>query len=107
MPMKPVGLLFVTADNPMPNAKWRKKFAESSMAIKSKPILAFVSTSPVMRGIVTAVNWIRPAPFEFEILSTFDRGVAFLEDRRGAPLPRLGEMFGECRAELKLPPGIL
>lgn len=102
LPFKACGLLFVSPENPMPNAKWRKRMAEASMTLKSKPVLAFVSSSPIMRGVVTAVNWFRPPPFEFEILPTFEAGQAWLEEKRQARLPRLLELYGECRKELGL-----
>ncbi len=104
LPFHGCGLLYVEPDNPMPNAKWRKRMAEESRVIKSKPSLVFASPAPVIRGIVTAVNWLRPPPFEFRVTSSFAEGVAWLEGRRGARLPRLQEMLAECKAELRSAP---
>ncbi len=100
LPFRACGLLYVEPENPMPNAKWRKRMADESRFIKSKPSLVFSSASPFIRGIVTAVNWFRPPPFEFVVTSTFEAGVLWLEEKRGARLPRLKELLDECRAEL-------
>lgn len=94
---KPVGLLYVEANNPLPNAAWRKRMAEASTSLRSKPVLAFCSQSPLVRGIVTAVNWLRPPPYEFTTVSSFEEGQAWLESRRGESLPILGALFDECR----------
>jgi hypothetical protein len=94
---KPVGLLYVEPNNPLPNAAWRKRMAEASTSLRSKPVLAFCSQSPLVRGIVTAVNWLRPPPYEFNTVSTFEEGLAWLEARRGESLPILGVLLGECK----------
>jgi len=96
---KPVGLLYVDANNPLPNAAWRKRMAEASTRLRSKPVLAFCSQSPLVRGIVTAVNWLRPPPYEFNTVSTFEEGLAWLETRRGESLPILGVLFDQCKRE--------
>jgi hypothetical protein len=100
-PFKAAGLHYVEPENPMPNAKWRKRIAEESMVIKSTACLAFASPSPLVRGIVTAVNWFRPPPFEFVVASSFEEGVLWLEKQRGARLPLLAVLLEECKAELR------
>lgn len=96
----PVGLLYVEPDNPLPNAAWRSRMAEASKRLRSRPALVFASSSPLVRGIVTAVNWLRPPPYEFTTVSTFEEGVAWLEEKRGGePLPILGVLFRECQRE--------
>jgi hypothetical protein len=95
------GLLYVEPENPMPNAKWRKRIAEASRVLKSKPSIVFASPSPLVRGIVTAINWLRPPPFAFQVTSSLDLGIAWLEERRGAKLPRIAELLEECRAEIR------
>jgi hypothetical protein len=100
VPFRPVGMVFVETHSPMPNAKWRKRMAEASTTLKSKPCIAFASSSPFFRGVVTAVNWFRPPPYEFTVTSTFEDGAKWLEEKRGVRLPRLFEMFEECRTEL-------
>ncbi len=104
IPFPPAAILFVEAENPMPGAKWRKRFAEASMALKSRPFVAFASPAPMVRGVVTAVNWFRPPPFEFEVVASFEAGVAWLETKRGASLPRLYELLAQCREDVKGPP---
>ena len=102
---KPVGLLYVDAHNPLPDAAWRKRMAEASAHLRSRPILAFCSPSPLVRGIVTAVNWLRPPPYEFTTVSSVEDGVAWLQRKRGEILPILGVLLRECQREAgTLPP---
>ena len=96
---KPVGLLYVELHNPLPNAAWRKRMAEASAHLRSRPTLAFCSPSPLVRGIVTAVNWLRPPPYEFTTVGSFEDGTAWLQKKRGEILPILGVLFRECQRE--------
>jgi hypothetical protein len=99
LPMRPVALLWVDRDNPLPNAKWRRRIAEASTTLRSRPAIAFASPSPLIRGIVTAVEWLRPAPYDFVVASTFEEALRYLEERRGAALLRVAELLAECRQE--------
>jgi len=52
-----------------------------------------------MRGIVTAVNWLRPPPYEFTTVGSFEDGTSWLQKKRGEILPILGVLFRECQRE--------
>lgn len=93
------GVLVVDRDNPMPNARWRKRIAEASASLQSRPLVAFASESPLVRGMVTAINWLRPPPFEFMITSTFDDAVRWFEAKREVPCKLFFPMLAELRAE--------
>jgi hypothetical protein len=54
-------VLEVTADCPPPSALWRKKFAISRDQLQQTMIFYLVSSSTVMRGVITAVNWVSPS----------------------------------------------
>jgi hypothetical protein len=95
----PAGILVVDRGNPMPNAVWRKRMAEASSSLKSRPLVAFASESPLVRGVVTAINWLRPAPFEFTVTSTFDDAVRWIEQKRQFPCKVFFPMMAELRAE--------
>jgi len=98
---KPCGVLLVERENAMPDAKWRKRMAEASATLRSRPSVAFASASPLLRGMVTAVNWFRPPRYEFTIVSTFDEAIAWVEQRRDdAPGAALRRMLEECKAEV-------
>jgi hypothetical protein len=98
-PQPGIGILVVDDGNPVPNAAWRKKMAEASTTLKSNPIVILAAASSVMRGIATAINWIRPPPYEFFATSTFDEAVALAQKRRGEPLTGLHVLLDEARAE--------
>lgn len=97
---KPAGILYVERDNPLPDAKWRERFAEASLTLRTRPAIAFASPSPLVRGIVTAVNWLRPPPFEFTTTDTFDEAVRWLEHKRGVPMKIFFDLFAECWADV-------
>ena len=95
----PAGILCVDRENPMPNATWRREIARASRTLRTRPIIAFASESPLVRGIVTAVNWIRPPPYEFSVVGTFDEAVSWVEQNRGAPCPVFSMLMTELRAK--------
>lgn len=47
----------------MPDARWRKRFAELAAEIRSDAVFVLVAPSALARGVLTAVNWIRPFSF--------------------------------------------
>lgn len=98
-PQPGIGILVVDDDSPVPNAAWRKRMAEASASLKSKPIVLLASSSSVIRGVATAINWIRPPPYDFVTASTFEEAVAAAQKRRGEPLTGLHVLLDEARAE--------
>ena len=99
-PQPGVGIIVVDADSPVPNAAWRRRIAESSMSLKSSPLVVLASASALVRGVATAINWIRPPPYEFFATSTFEAAVAIAQKRRGEPLTGLHVLLDEARAEV-------
>lgn len=47
----------------MPDARWRQRFAEIAGDIRADTVFVLVAPSAIARGVLTAVNWIRPFPF--------------------------------------------
>lgn len=89
----------VERGNPPPNAKWRKKIGERSRLLKSKPIAVLVSESPVIRGVMTVLNWIAPQRFEESVVtSTFDEAIDWIEARRGPRRSVLNLLLREAHA---------
>jgi hypothetical protein len=99
--LRPAALLYVERNNPMPNAHWRKKIAEASsdLAFRARPRVAFSGPSPLVRGIITAINWLRPPGYDFEVFPTFDAGATWLDQHRRGIKPALVEMMDACAAE--------
>jgi hypothetical protein len=95
----PACILLVDRENPTPNALWRKRIAEASTSLRSRPLVAFASEALLFRGAITAVNWLRPPPYEFRTMATFDQAVQWIEQRRGVPAKTFFTMLAELREE--------
>jgi hypothetical protein len=59
----------------MPPAKVRQRFAEIGSSMRPDSIFVLVTASAAARGIVTAVNWVRPFPFRYAVAATWADGV--------------------------------
>jgi hypothetical protein len=93
----PCAILVVDPGSPSPNAHWRKRIADASKDVKPPAYFALVSTSAIVRGVVTAINWIRPPPYEFNVVTTFAAAVHWMEGKRGVKLPAFRELLQEAR----------
>jgi hypothetical protein len=90
----------VDAGNPPPDAKWRQKIGERSKTLRTKAIAALVSSSPVIRGVMTVLNWLAPERFrEQAVVSTFDEALAWIEARRPGRRALLRGLLGDARTE--------
>lgn len=76
------GLLFVDRENPAPNATWRRRMAEASADWPPGAVFVLISDSVVIRGIATAINWLRPATYELTTAARLEEGLRWLRDRR-------------------------
>jgi hypothetical protein len=94
----PAAILVADPGNPVPNASWRRKIAAASSSFEATPLFALVSSSPVVRGIATAINWIRPPPYEAAVFAHFDEAVAWIESKRGQKQPVFDRLLAEARA---------
>jgi hypothetical protein len=93
----PAAIQVVDPDNPPPNAKWRKRIAEETADLGDGALFALVSPSPMVRGVVTAVNWFRAPPYEVRTFSTFEEAVAWIEERLGRRIPAFPQLLAEAR----------
>lgn len=90
-----VTLLVVAPENPQPDAMWRKRIAEHwSKLTAPRHVLALVTSSPVIRGVLTVVNWFTPSDARRLTAphATVDDALRFIERHRpgvGAELARL------------------
>jgi len=94
----PAAMLVLDPGTPLPNARWRKEIAEVSADLRPPMLLAIVNDSSLVRGTVTAMNWLRPPPFETGIFATFADAVGWIEAERGVKLPLLESLLVEARA---------
>lgn len=93
-------IVFLEDGAPPPPATWRKAMAEATKNLTVRPVRAIVSTSPVTRGISTAISWLRrESPFEAEaVVATFDEAITFIEKHRGPRRAIFERLLAEARA---------
>ncbi len=98
-----VFILAVDPQYPQPNAKWRRRFAEARGQVRfAKMFFAVVTPEASLRGVLTAVNWVRPtsARFEADTFSTFEEAVRWAEERRGDAAKTLRKLMEEVQQAL-------
>lgn len=91
--------MHVDVENPRPSPLWRQRIAQATITLKSRPFFALSSESAMMRGVITAINWLRPPPFVFSTHATFAGSVAWMEGQTGQPLPSAMELLLGARAD--------
>jgi hypothetical protein len=95
-------ITFVESGNPPPSAKWRKKIGERSATLKTRPVAALVSSSPLIRGVVTMLDWFAPRRFEAQIaLARYDDAVTWIESKRGPRRAAFDALLRESQAEAR------
>lgn len=82
---------------PLPNADARKRGVDARKDMKSRPVVAVVTTSRLLRAALVAARWISPPPFEQAVVATFEEAVAFIEAKRGSTRQLLHRMYDEAR----------
>lgn len=100
-------LLLVDPQYPQPSAKWRRRFAEARDGLRfAKTFFAVVTPETSLKGVLTAVNWMRPLKpnFEAESFSTFDEAVRWATERRGASPKPLQLLMTEVQEKLNSGP---
>ena len=80
------GFVFDTRGSGVPDAKVRKALAESRRAHHDNfkryvTAGATVVDSAVMKGVLTAIEWIAPPPFESANFTDFEAAVAWVKAR--------------------------
>lgn len=75
-------LMVVDRENPTAPAIWRQRVAAATARVRGDVLFLLATESVLVRGALTAINWIRPAPFAFDVCRDFDEGVAILGERR-------------------------
>ncbi len=93
-------VLVLESGYPLPDAGARKRAVDARKDVKARPVVAVVTTSPLLRAALAAARWISPLPFEQHVTSTFDEAVAFIETKRGPTLRLLERMYEETKAAL-------
>lgn len=94
-----IAILTVDSDNPIPNASWRKRIAEASADIGPNTLFILVTDRTIVRGILTAINWVRPPTHQWCIVSSFDDALVFAEKVRPDAITALSKLHDECRRQ--------
>lgn len=99
--------IFVSIAHPdaeRPNATWRRKLAElrnkSEQPLRGYSVI--VTSSLLLRGVITTINWIVPAKpgGKITVVETFEEALAWLQKETNKPLDYLIEMHRSCLAQL-------
>jgi hypothetical protein len=93
-------VLVLDSGYPLPNAAARKRSIEARKDMKSRPVVAVVTTNPLLRAGLAAARWFSPPPFEQAIVTTFDDAVKFIESKRGPTLRILNRLYEEATRKL-------
>jgi hypothetical protein len=95
-----VGLiLLLGADTQPPNAHWRRRYAEQRKAFKASAVYTSVVTqSAILRGVMTAMNWISPDPPHVKSVhhATFREAATWVEQMQGTSVANLRRLHDEA-----------
>ncbi len=96
-------ILMVDAEVPMPNATWRKQFAKTRTKTYFPFLFVTVTKSPLLRGVLTMVNWVSPPPVGSgtNSVETFEEAVQWLEDQTKRKLASAKKMLEEVSSRKK------
>jgi len=84
---------------PAPNAVWRTRIASVTAAPEFRTIrCAIVTRNALIRGVVTALNWIRKREYQEAIFAELGMAVDWLEKTCERPLPALRDSAKEWNA---------
>lgn len=92
-------VIIVDPGNPPPSALWRRRIADASVDVRSNPLISVVTSSALIRGVATAINWLRPPPYEMCAHETLTQTAAWIRSRTSADvLAVLTRLEREARA---------
>jgi hypothetical protein len=97
----PIAFVYLVApDNSAPDAHWRRRFAEQRRTFGSPRVfLSIVTQSAVIRGVLTAMNWIVPQPRMMTSTThrTFEECATWIEQVQGTPRAVLSRLRDEVQ----------
>jgi hypothetical protein len=80
-----------------PDAYWRRRFAEQRKASAAPRVFnAIVTTSRLLRGVLTAMNWVSPEAAHVKSIhhATWEEAAAWIELVQGTPIAATRSLFG-------------
>lgn len=91
-------MMYVERENPPPNAAWRAKIAHATATPRTKPLFVLAAESALIRGVVTAINWIRKPVYPVAVVATADEAYARCEAHLPGSAARARTLLEELRA---------
>jgi hypothetical protein len=87
----------VMPDCPQPSALWRQKFGETRKQLQHPMIFILISSSALIRGVATAVNWISPPKQGYAgACANVQEAVATIEKRLKREVPNLSRLYAQA-----------
>jgi hypothetical protein len=75
----PFGLQLILSGSSDPPPTWRREIALAADQIREGATLAVVTSSVVVRGMLTAISWIRAPKYSLHVVATLDEGLALAD----------------------------
>lgn len=95
--------LELSARSTPPDAHWRQRFAMQRQGMKAPRVFtSIITTSQVLRGVLTAMNWISPTPPHVKSVhhATIDEAAAWIEIVQGTRAEKTRSLFARMAAPL-------
>lgn len=97
----------VDPGNPPPDAKWRQRIAERSRTLRTSATSILVSASPLVRGVVTVLDWLAPKRFREQVtVATFEEALAWVTRRNLGREVVLQRLLDETRRDAARVPSV-
>jgi hypothetical protein len=105
--VRPIAMVFVVArGTAAPDAYWRRRFAEQRKSLGSPHVfVSMVTQSAIMRGVLTAMNWIVPEPPHVTSAThaTFEESAVWVERQQGTPRSVLRGLLARAESTVRTP----
>jgi hypothetical protein len=95
-------VLVIDPGQQSPSPLWRQRIAEARTT-KQPFRIVIVTSSVVMRGVMTAINWIRPNGEGQKTVSraTLEEAIAWIEAEGGKARPMLHTLYAKAREQIE------
>lgn len=100
-------VLVVERNSPPPSAKWRQRIAVETADVRTDNALFILcAESALIRGVVTAINWIRPPKYEVRIVSRPEDAIEIVRERHPPAAGPAKDLIASVRAEARALPSV-
>jgi hypothetical protein len=94
-----ISVMIIGSDVPTPNALDRKRIADEWAAGRGNHVYIMVTSSRVVRGVLTAIEWFTPSTARRQQIAaaTFEDAMKAVESKRPGTSRRLRELLDEAQ----------